>query len=327
MMVLQAKERVFPLAAEFKISRGARTESRVVEVTVEADGITALGEAFPYPRYGESIDSVITQIDSVAAAIAGGAGRDELQGMLPAGAARNAVDCALWDLEAKRAGKRVWELAGIPAPPVLTTAYTLSLDAPEAMGAAAAAQKARPVLKLKLAGDGQDEARVAAVRAATPEAKLIVDANEGAKPAEAEALCRALAKLGVAMIEQPVAVADDACLAGFPHPVPLCADESFHTRADFGKVEGRYDFINIKLDKTGGLTEALAVAEEAKRRGFRIMTGCMVGSSLAMAPATLVAAQSEIVDIDGPLLMAKDRENGLTYRGSLVEPPSAKLWG
>jgi L-alanine-DL-glutamate epimerase-like enolase superfamily enzyme len=325
--VLRAAERVFPLAGEFKISRGSRTESRVVEVMLETDGFTARGEAFPYPRYGESIESVIAQIASIAGTVADGASRTELLSLLPAGAARNAVDCALWDLEAKLAGKRVWELAGMAAPPVLTTAYTLSLDAPEIMGAAALAQAARPVLKLKLGGDGQDVARVAAVRAASPDAMLIVDANEGAKPGEVEALCYALAALGVAMIEQPVAVGDDACLADFEHPVPLCADESFHALDDFDKVAGKYEFINIKLDKTGGLTEALLVATEAKRRGFRIMTGCMVGSSLAMAPAMLPAALSEVVDIDGPLLMAKDRENGLVYRGSLVEPPSVALWG
>jgi L-Ala-D/L-Glu epimerase len=324
---LTARERVFPLAGEFKISRGSRTESRVVEVEIATDGITARGESFPYPRYGESIASVIAQIESLSGAVADGLTRAELQPLLPAGAARNAVDCALWDLEAKQTGKRVWELAGLAAPPVLTTAYTLSLDTPAAMGSAAAAQAARPVLKLKLAGDGQDEARVAAVRAASPAAMLIVDANEGASASEVEALCHALAKHGVAMIEQPVSAGDDSCLAGFEHPVPLCADEAFHTLADFDKVQGKYEFINIKLDKTGGLTEALAVAAEARRRGFRIMTGCMVGSSLAMAPATLPAAVSEIVDIDGPLLMAKDREGGLVYRGSLVEPPSRKLWG
>lgn len=324
---LVAKESVFPLANPFTISRGTYTTSPVAEALIEADGFTGRGESFPYPRYGESMESVLAEIGSVADAIAGGAGRQELLGLLPAGAARNAVDCALWDLEAKQAGKRVWELAGVPAPPVLTTAYTLSSGAPADMGAAAREHHWRPVLKLKLMGDGDDEYRVAAVRAAAPKARLIVDANEGAKPADAEKLCHDLAKHGVDLIEQPVPAGEDACLADFAHPVPLCADESFHDRSSFEAVAGRYEFINIKLDKTGGLTEALAVAAEAKRRGMRIMTGCMRGTSLAMAPATLVAAMSEVIDIDGPLLLAEDRAHAMVYRGSEVEPPSRELWG
>jgi L-Ala-D/L-Glu epimerase len=327
MRALSAVERVFPLAGTFKISRGARTESRVVEVAIRQEGITARGEAVPYARYGETMESVLAQIESISAAIADGATRMDLQALLPPGAARNAVDCALWDLEAKQTGKRAWELAGIPEPPVQTTAYTLSLDAPDAMGRAAAAQAGRPLLKLKLAGDDHDEARVAAVRAAAPRAKLIVDANEGANPANVEALCAAMARLDVALIEQPLPAGDDGVLANFSHPVPLCADESFHTGKDIARIAGLYEFVNIKLDKTGGLTEALLAADEAKRHGLRLMVGCMVGSSLAMAPAILVAAQAEVVDLDGPLLMAKDRENGLTYCGSEVEPPRAALWG
>ena len=324
---LIARESVFPLANPFTISRGTYTTSPVAEAVIEADGITARGESFPYPRYGESMESVLAQIESVADAVARGAGRQELLGLLPPGAARNAVDCALWDLEAKQAGRRVWELAGVPAPPVLTTAYTLSSGSPEDMGAAAGEHAWRPVLKLKLMGDGDDELRVAAVRAAAPNARLIVDANEGGSAGDVEKLCHGLAKHGVDLIEQPVAAGDDACLADFAHPVPLCADESFHDRFSFDAVAGRYEFINIKLDKTGGLTEALAVAAEAKRRGMRIMTGCMRGTSLAMAPATLIAAMSEVVDIDGPLLLAEDRPHGMVYRGSEVEPPSRELWG
>ena len=327
MRTLTARERVFPLAGTFAISRGTRTESRVLEVALEGDGVRAHGEAVPYSRYDETFASVLAQVESVAGAIEGGAGRAELQTLLPAGAARNALDCALWDWEAKRSGKRAWELAGLAAPPPLLTAYTLSLATPDAMGAAARVHAGRPLLKLKLAGDGADEARVAAVRDAAPDARLIVDANEGARPAQVQALCAAMARLGVAMIEQPLPAGEDAALAQFAHPVPLCADESFHTLGDFERVAGRYEFINIKLDKTGGLTEALRVAQEAQRRGLRIMVGCMLGSSLAMAPAMLVAAQAEIIDLDGPLLLAKDREHGLTYRGSLVEPPTAALWG
>lgn len=324
---LSARESVFPLANPFTISRGTYTTSPVIEAAIEADGVTGRGESFPYPRYGESMESVLAQIESIADAVASGAGRAELQTLLPAGAARNAVDCAFWDLEAKQTGKRAWELVGVPAPPVLTTAYTLSSGAPAEMGAAAREHAWRPVLKLKLMGDGDDEYRVGAVRAAARNAKLIVDANEGSSANDVEKLCHALAKYGVDLIEQPVPAGNDACLADFVHPVPLCADESFHDRSSFAVVEGRYEFINIKLDKTGGLTEALAVAAEAKRRGLRMMTGCMRGTSLAMAPATLVAAMSEVIDIDGPLLLAEDRAHGMVYRGSEVEPPTKELWG
>jgi len=325
---LHCLRREFPLANPFTIARGTYTTSPVAEAAVtDAQGRVGRGESFPYPHYGESTESVVAAMQSVAGALAEGATRADLQTLLPAGAARNAVDCALWDLEAKQAGRRVWELAGVPAPPVLTTAYTLSLGPPEAMGAAAREQAARPLLKLKLAGDAVDRLRVAAVREAAPAARLIVDANEGASPSAAEALCDALAGLGVAMIEQPVAPGDDDCLRRFAHPVPIAADESFHTRADFDRIEGCYDVVNIKLDKTGGLTEALAVAAEAQRRGIRIMCGCMRGTSLAMAPATLIAARSAFVDIDGPLLLAEDREHGLVYRGSEVEPPTSALWG
>ena len=324
---LSAKESIFPLANPFTISRGTYTTSPVAEAVIEADGVIGRGESFPYPRYGESMESVLAQIESVADAIASGAGRAKLQSLLPAGAARNAVDCAFWDLEAKQAGKRVWELAGLPAPPVLTTAYTLSSDTPDQMGTAAGEHAWRPVLKLKLMGDSDDASRVGAVRAAAPNAKLIVDANEGASASSVERLCHDLAQHGVDLIEQPVAAGDDACLAEFEHPVPLCADESFHDRTSFDVVTGRYAFINIKLDKTGGLTEALAVAAEAKKRGLRIMTGCMRGTSLAMAPATLIATLSEVIDIDGPLLLAEDRPHAMVYRGSDVEPPARELWG
>ena len=207
------------------------------------------------------------------------------------------------------------------------TAYTLSLDSPEAMGASALEQAARPLLKVKLAGDALDQQRVANIRKAAPQAKLIVDANEGASPATVEALCQAMADLGVAMVEQPIPAGQDAILSTFAHPLPICADEAFHTRGDLAQIAERYDLVNIKLDKTGGLTEALAVLEEAERRGLEVMVGCMLGSSLAMAPATVVAARASIVDLDGPLLLSRDREPGLTYDGSLLHPPSSALWG
>ncbi len=317
----------FPIRGQFAIARGARTESHVVTAMIVADGLQGRGECVPYARYGESVESVLAQIESVRDAIQAGAGRQELASLLPAGAARNALDCALWDMQAKRTGRRAWELAGLPPPPALTTAYTLSLDSPEAMATAAAGQAARPLLKVKLAGDAMDRERVASIRAAAPMAKLIVDANEGASPDTVQALCQAMADLGVAMVEQPVPAGQDQVLATFEHPLPICADEAFHTRADLGQIAERYDLVNIKLDKTGGLTEALAVLEDAERLGLDVMVGCMLGSSLAMAPATLVAARASVVDLDGPLLLAKDREPALTYDGSLLHPPPAALWG
>lgn len=327
MRQLTAEAESFPIRGRFAIARGARTETQVVTVTLSQDAARGRGECVPYPRYGESIESVLAQIEGVRAAMERGCSRAELADLMPAGAARNALDCALWDLEAKLAGRRVWELLGQPEPPVLTTAYTLSLDTPETMGLSAAVQAARPLLKIKLAGDDLDVARVDAIRMAAPNARLIVDANEGATPDQAQALCQAMADLGVAMVEQPVPAGDDAVLATFAHPLPICADEAFHTRADLAQIAERYDLVNIKLDKTGGLTEALAVLEEAERRGLAVMVGCMIGTSLAMAPATLVAAHASIVDLDGPLLLDQDRKPALTYHGSLLHPPPVALWG
>jgi len=324
---LSAAAERFAIRGQFAIARGARTESLVVTVTLTQGQARGQGECVPYARYDESIDSVLAQIESVREPILAGCGRAELAQLLPAGAARNALDCALWDLEAKLTGRRAWDLAGLPPPPVLTTAYTLSLDTPDAMAAAAAAQATRPLLKVKLAGDALDRQRVANIRKAAPDARLIVDANEGASPDTVEALCQAMADLGAAMIEQPIPAGNDAVLATFAHPLPICADEAFHTRADLAQIAERYDLVNIKLDKTGGLTEALAVLEEAERRGLGVMVGCMLGSSLAMAPATLVAARASIVDLDGPLLLSLDRSPGLTYAGSLLYPPPAALWG
>lgn len=324
---LTAAGECFPIRGQFAIARGARTESHVVTVTIHQGSVAGRGECVPYPRYGESIDSVLAQIETVRAAMEGGCSRQDLLSLIPAGAARNALDCALWDLEAKLTGRRAWTLAGLAAPPVLTTAYTLSLDTPDAMGEAASAQARRPLLKVKLAGDALDRQRVANIRAAAPDAKLIVDANEGASPDTVESLCQAMADLGVAMVEQPIPAGEDAVLATFAHPLPICADEAFHTRADLAQIAERYDLVNIKLDKTGGLTEALLVLEEAERRGLDVMVGCMLGSSLAMAPATLVAARASVVDLDGPLLLAEDRTPALAYDGSQLHPPAADLWG
>ncbi|MGA3302491.1 MAG: N-acetyl-D-Glu racemase DgcA [Methylovirgula sp.] len=317
----------FPLAARFVISRGAKTEAVVVTATLSANGICGRGECVPYARYGESIESVLAEIESVRASIEDGAERSVLQQLLPAGAARNALDCALWDFEAKRSGRRVYEIAGLPAPSSVTTAFTLSLGTPEEMAAAAVAAAPRyPLLKLKL-GTAGDALRLAAIRAAVPSATLIVDANEGWNAETLVENFAACAKQGVALIEQPLPAGADDVLAHIAHPVPLCADESLHQRGDLHGLIGRYEAINIKLDKSGGLTEALALQTEAERLRFTVMIGCMVASSLAMAPALLLASRAKFVDLDGPLLLAQDRENGLHYDGAKVDPPAPALWG
>jgi L-Ala-D/L-Glu epimerase len=315
----------FPIAGRFVISRGAKTEAVVVVATLTEDNVIGRGECVPYARYGEGIESVVAQIEAWRPAIEAGGGRGDLQKALSAGAARNALDCALWDLEAKRSGMRVFERAGLAAPAAAITAYTLSLDTPEAM-AMAAKSAARPLLKLKLGGDGDAE-RLAAIRAAAPDATLIVDANEAWSAENLAANLAACAAHGVALIEQPLPAGRDAILADIAHSVPLCADESLHDRADLAGLRGRYDAINIKLDKAGGLTEALALADDAAQFGFQIMIGCMVATSLAMAPALLLAARAQYVDLDGPLLLAHDRPDGLVYDGSWVHPPAPNLWG
>ena len=316
----------FPIAGTFTISRGSRTEIAVVVATItDANGI-GRGECVPYPRYGESIESVSALIDAQADAIGAGIGRDELMGRMKAGAARNALDSALFDLEAKLQGRRAWEIAGLAAPAPAVTAYTLSLGTPESMEEAARAASHRPLLKVKLGGAGDPE-RIAAVRAGAPDARLIVDANEAWRPETLEANLAACLKAGVALIEQPLPADADALLAEIPHPVPVCADESLHDRAGLDALAGRYDAINIKLDKTGGLTEAILLAREAKARGLSVMVGCMLGTSLGMAPATLLAAQADFVDLDGPLLLARDRDPPLHYDGSIVHPPAPELWG
>jgi L-Ala-D/L-Glu epimerase len=312
----------FRLSEVFTISRGSRTEARVLSVRVARDGVTGWGECVPYARYGESSESVADQITGLPAGIT----RADLQHALPPGAARNAVDCALWDWEAKRAGRRVWELAGLPAPGPVITAFTLSLDTPERMEAAAARQAHRPLLKIKLGTEG-DMPRLEAVRRGAPDARIIVDANEGWTAEVYADLAPHLLRLGVALVEQPLPAGDDAALLGLARPVPVCADESCHDRASLKHLAGKYDMVNIKLDKTGGLTEALALREAARAAGFKVMVGCMVGTSLAMAPAVLVAQGAEIADLDGPLLLAEDRPSPLAYDEEGVHPPERELWG
>ncbi|MBB5514994.1 L-alanine-DL-glutamate epimerase-like enolase superfamily enzyme [Rubricella aquisinus] len=326
-MSLTATAEAFRLAEVFTISRGSRTEAKVLTVTLTRDGITGRGECVPYARYGESMDSVADQVTSVADAVMGGASRHDLLTLLPAGAARNAVDAAMWDWEAKDAAKPVWELAGLPAPAPVTSAFTLSLGTPESMEAAATRAAARPLLKIKLGGGPEDIARIEAVRRGAPNAEIIVDANEGWSVEEYTALAPIFLNLGVTMVEQPFPAGDDAALAGLDRPLPVCADESCHDRASLPGLKGKYDMVNIKLDKTGGLTEALALRDAARAEGFTVMVGCMVGTSLAMAPAVLVAQGAELVDLDGPLLLAEDRTPPLEFNGSVLTPPVPALWG
>ena len=323
---LHVTRRSWPLAQPFTISRGSKTTADVVVAELHDGDSHGRGECVPYPRYGENVDSVFEALEKMKGAVFSGLNRETLQEAMPPGAARNALDAAFWDIEAKRAYRSVAELIGIGPPRPLTTAYTLSLDTPERMGAAAAAQKSRPLLKLKLTGDGDLE-RVRAVRDNAPAARLVVDANEGWTPRHFEELMPGLASLGVELIEQPLPADADDALAELPHPIPVCADESCHTTAGLDRLVGKYDAVNIKLDKTGGLTEALALAAAARQRGFAIMVGCMIGTSLSIAPAVLLAQQASIVDLDAPLLLAADRNQHLRYEGSLVYPPEPELWG
>ncbi|MDC7786654.1 dipeptide epimerase [Rhodoplanes sp. TEM] len=324
---LAAASEKWPIAGTFTISRGAKTEARVVVATVTDGTHTGRGECVPYARYGESVDSVLAAIEAMAPALAAGCDRAALQESMPAGAARNAIDCALVDLAAKRAGVPAHALFGLPAPQPLVTAYTISLGAPDAMADAAAAAAARPLLKVKLGGGPQDPERIAAVRRAVPGATLIVDANEGWTEADLAANLAACAAAGVQLVEQPLPAADDAALARVPHPVPVCADESVHGGDTLARLRDRYDAVNIKLDKTGGLTEALVVAAAARALGFEIMVGCMVSTSLAIAPAVLLAQGAGFVDLDGPLLLVGDRPHGLVFDGSVLHPATPLLWG
>jgi L-alanine-DL-glutamate epimerase-like enolase superfamily enzyme len=317
----------FPIAGRFTIARGSRTEIVVVTATVTAGGATGRGECVPYARYGETVESVTGLIEGLRGRIETGLGRDELQGALPAGAARNAVDCALWDLEAKLTGVPAHVAAGIDRLAPVTTAYTISLDTAEAMAEAAARAASRPILKIKLGAPDGDLERIAAVRRAAPDSTLIADANEGWSEENLVSHLQACAEAGYSLVEQPVPADRDSILLERPRDVLVCADESVHDRHGLPGLVGRYDAINIKLDKAGGVTEALALAAEAQRLGFSLMIGCMLGTSLAMAPALLLAPRCRFVDLDGPLLLARDREGGLRYEGSTVYPPAASLWG
>ena len=323
---LTVTREVWPLAAPFAISRGSKTSAGVIVATIGEAGVTGRGECVPYARYGESVEGVADTLEVLAPDIAAGMDREALQRALPAGAARNALDCALWDFEAKKTGMPVWKLAGLPEPGPVTTAFTLGLDSADAMARAARAESGRPLIKMKLAGEGDLE-RVAAVREAAPNSRLIVDANEGWDAGMVGPFGAALAGLGVEMIEQPLPAGADGLLADLPHTVPFYADESCHDRASLESVVEKYDGVNIKLDKTGGLTEALALKREAEAAGLGVMVGCMVATSLAMAPGVLLAQDAAIVDLDGPLLLARDRDDGLVFAKSELFPPCVALWG
>ncbi len=316
----------WPLERPFRISRGVKREAHVVVATVGEGEHVGRSESVPYPRYGESADGVVAALEALADDVAGGLERSALAERLPAGAARNALDCALWDLEAKRAGRPAWALAGLTEPVPVLTAETIGIDAPAAMGARAAELEGARLLKIKLDGEAVPE-RVRAVREAAPEARLVVDPNEGWTFADLERLAPELASLGVEMIEQPLPASDDEALAGYSCPVALCADESCHVADDVPALRGRYAMVNVKLDKAGGLTGALALREAAAAAGMGLMVGCMVGTSLAMAPALLVAQGARVVDLDGPLLLDRDREPGLRYEAAEVWPAAPDLWG
>jgi len=347
---IEAKEEIWPLQHPFRISRGSRTEAEVVVVTITAGEQAGRGECVPIKRYNQNVHSVLAQIDSIQNV--GDLDRHKLQQLLPPGAARNALDCALWDLEAKRTGKRVWELADFQRAycsrrPVgdahashseaatsnvldvyqVVTSFTISLDTPEKMSDAAAAAARLPILKLKLGGDEPDLARVEAVRSAAPKARLIIDANESWSPQHYQQIVPALSELGVELIEQPFSADNDDVLQTLDRPIPVCADESCHTTADLQRVKNRYEVINVKLDKTGGLTEALHLCEGARENGFKLLIGCMVCTSLSIAPARLLGGVAHWVDLDGPLLLSRDREHGLRYRNGKIQMPVRELWG
>jgi L-Ala-D/L-Glu epimerase len=323
---LTVKIERWPISGGFTISRGAKHEAVVVVAMIGDGPHSGRGECVPYAHYGESVEGVATEIQACASAIATGLSRTELAALLPPGAARNALDCALWDLEAKRSGRSAASLAGIGSLRPVLTAFTLSLGSPEAMAEAARKARGYPLLKLKLGGEGDIE-RLRAVRAAAPQARLIADANEAWQPHETESLLAAAAAEGVELVEQPLPAGNDEQLRHIKRAVPVCADESVHDRASLDAIADRYDAVNIKLDKTGGLTEALLVATSARARGLKIMVGSMVATSLAMAPALVVAQGADFVDLDGPLLLARDRDPGLSYDGGMVSPPAPELWG
>ncbi len=318
----------WPIAGSFSISRGTKTTAEVIKVTLEQDGAIGVGESVPYARYGETIEATLTAMEAVRAEIESGCTRAEVPKILHMHAAQNALDCALWDLEAKLTGTPVWQLAGLEQPPQpIITAYTLSLETPEKMAQAAADASQRPLLKIKLGGDGDHE-RLRAIRAAAPDTRLIIDANEGWAPADLDNHLAVCAETAVELIEQPLPAGDDDALQGLGKiNVLICADESAHAKEDLHKLAGKYTAINVKLDKTGGLTEALALAGAGREQGFEIMIGCMLATSLAMAPGHIIGQQACVVDLDGPLLLARDRDPGILFEGSVMHPPPPELWG
>jgi L-alanine-DL-glutamate epimerase-like enolase superfamily enzyme len=322
---LSVDEQSWPLDKPFRIARGTSSETRVIVITASDGQHIGRGEAVPISRYAQSAASVVAQVESMKDAL--NLDRQHLQKLLPAGAARNALDCALWDLEAKVSGKRVWELANIPVEQSVETSFTISLDTAAAMAAAAGMNANAPMLKLKLGGDDVDLARVEAVKGAAPAARLMVDANESWSPSHYRNIASTLRELGVELIEQPFPADKDDVLETLDHPVPVCADESCHTTADLPRLMNRYDAINVKLDKTGGLTEALLLTERARQSGLQLLFGCMVCTSLGIAPARLLAKTTDYVDLDGPLLLARDRDHGLSYQAGKVSLPSRELWG
>ncbi|MGI9513037.1 MAG: N-acetyl-D-Glu racemase DgcA [Anderseniella sp.] len=318
----------WPIAGSFSISRGTKTTAEVIKVTLEQDGAIGVGESVPYARYDETIAATLEAMQAARTEIEAGCTRADVPEILRLHAAQNALDCALWDLEAKLTGTPVWQLAGlVKEPEAVITAYTLSLDTPEKMAEAAANASARPLLKIKLGGDGDHE-RLRAIRAAAPDTRLIIDANEAWRPADLDNHLAVCAETSVELVEQPLPAGDDDALSALGRTdVLICADESAHGRKDLHELAGKYTAINIKLDKTGGLTEALALAGAAEDQGFEIMIGCMLATSLAMAPGHIVAQRARVVDLDGPLLLARDREPGIRFDGSLMHPPPPALWG
>jgi L-Ala-D/L-Glu epimerase len=324
-MQIDAHEEIWPLKEPFRISRGSRTEARVVVVTVSGGKHIGRGEGVPLARYNQSIASVLAQIESIQSEK--NLNRHGLQDLLPAGAARNALDCALWDLEARISGKRVWELANIQIVPEVETSLTISLDTPDKMAAAAKANAKLPILKLKLGGDDPDRMRVQAVRDAAPVARLLIDANESWSPEHYRQIGPLLKESGVELIEQPFPANADEVLETLDHPIPVCADESCHITADLPRLTNRYEVINVKLDKTGGLTEALRLCKRGRESGFKLLIGCMVCTSLGIAPARLLASFANWIDLDGPLLLARDRDHPVRYENGRIGIPLRDLWG
>ncbi|MDO9431302.1 MAG: dipeptide epimerase [Phenylobacterium sp.] len=326
MRSLSVREEHWPLASAFVIARGAKTEAHVLVVEIAEGGAVGRGEATPYARYGQTMDGEVARIEALRGAVEGVLSRQDLQALAPAGAARNALDCALWDLEAKLSGVPAWKAAGRSRLDPVKTCYTISLDTPQAMAQAARAVARRSFLKLKIGGR-DDLDRVVAVREAAPKARLVVDANEGLEFEDLVRLAQDFARLDVKLIEQPLKAGEDGVLEGYESPVRLCADESLHTRAELATCARRYGAVNVKLDKAGGLTEALAVVAQARALGLEVMAGCMVATSLAMAPAMIIAQGVDVVDLDGPLLLARDRQPGLVFDGALIHPTPSELWG